>query len=96
MRKNRVTIDDKYMGPEPIFEKGETLKNEKRQVLWSNAAHWYNYFYNSKDYVPTVLQFAEEVFEYDKDQIKTFKKLKDWELTGSLGKVAKIYYRGFE
>ncbi len=96
MRKNRVTIDDKYMGPEPIFEKGETLKNEKRQVLWSNAAHWYNYFYNSKDYVPTVLQFAEEVFEYDKNQIKTLKKLKDWELTGSLGKVAKIYYRGFE
>lgn len=96
MRKNRATIDDKYMGPEPIFEKGETLKNEKRHVLWSNAAHWYNYFYNPKDYVPTVLQFAEEVFEYDKDQIKTLKKLKDWELTGSLGKVAKIYYRGFE
>jgi hypothetical protein len=96
MRKNRVTIDDKYMGPEPIFEKGETLKNEKRHVLWSHAAHWYNYFYNSKDYVPTVLQFAEEVFEYDKDQIKTLKKLKDWELTGSLGKVAKLYYRGFE
>ena len=96
MRKNRVTIDDKYMGPEPIFQKGETLENEKRHVLWSKAAHWYNYFYKAKDYVPTVLQFAEEVFGYDKDQIKTLKKLKDWELTGSLGKASKIHYRGFE
>ena len=51
MRKNRVTIDDKYMGPEPVFQTGETLKAENRRVLWGLGAQWYNYFYKSKDYV---------------------------------------------
>ncbi|HAW03253.1 MAG TPA: hypothetical protein DCW83_01125 [Saprospirales bacterium] len=96
MRKNRLTIDDKYMGPEPVFQPGETKDNERRENLWSKAAHWYNYFYKAKDYVPTVLQFAEDLFGYDKDQLKTLKKLQDWELTGKLGKAAKIHYRGFE
>ena len=64
--------------------------------MWTKSAHWYNYFYKAKDYVPTVLQFAEEVYGYDKDQIKTLKKLKDWELTFRLGKIAKIHYRGYE
>ena len=96
MRKNRVTIDDKYMGPEPLFESGETKDSEDRMLKWSKAAHWYNYFYKAKDYTPTVLQFAEDVFGYNKDQIKALKKLKDWELTQRLGKAAKIHYRGFE
>jgi len=96
LRKSRLTIDDKYMGPEPIFQPGETLEAEKREGMWTKSAHWYNYFYKAKDYVPTVLQFAEEVYGYDKDQIKTLKKLKDWELTFRLGKIAKIHYRGYE
>ena len=96
MRKNRVTIDDKYMGPEPIFQPGETAEGvEDRHVKWQKAAHWYNYFYKTKEYVPTILQFAEEKFGYNADQIKAFKKLKDYEF-GYLGKLAKIHYRGYE
>ena len=96
MRKNRVTIDDKYMGPEPIFQPGETAEGvEDRSLKWQKAAHWYNYFYKTKEYVPTILQFAEEKFGYNADQIKAFKKLKDYEF-GYLGKLAKIHYRGYE
>ena len=96
MRKNRVTIDDKYMGPEPIFQPGETAEGaEGRSTKWQKAAHWYNYFYKTKDYVPTILQFAEDKFGYTGDQIKAFKKLKDYEF-GYLGKLAKIHYRGYE
>lgn len=96
MRKNRVTIDDKYMGPEPIFQSGETAEGvEDRGLKWQKAAHWYNYFYKTKEYVPTILQFAEEKFGYNADQIKAFKKLKDYEF-GYLGKFAKIHYRGYE
>ena len=96
MRKNRITIDDKYMGPEPIFQPGETAEGvEGRHVKWQKAAHWYNYFYKTKEYVPTILQFAEEKFGYNADQIKAFKKLKDYEF-GYLGKLAKIHYRGYE
>ena len=96
MRKNRVTIDDKYMGPEPIFQPGETAEGaEGRSIKWQKAAHWYNYFYKTKDYVPTILQFAEDKFGYTGDQIKAFKKLKDYQF-GYLGKLAKIHYRGYE
>ena len=97
MRKNRVTIDDKYMGPEPVFQKGETsAKASKRLALWSKGGHWYNYYYKPKDYVDCVLTFATDVYGYDKDKIKTLKKLKDWQLTGKLGKVAKLWSRGYE
>ena len=96
MRKNRVTLDDKHMGPEPAFSPGETSANvENRLSIWTGAAHWYNYFLKAKDYVPSVLAFAEDVYGYDKDKIKTLKKLKDYDLS-PLGKVAKIHYRGYE
>ena len=97
MRKNRVTIDEQYMGPEPVFQKGETASNvTNRLALWSKGGHWYNYYYKPKDYVDCVLTFAADVYGYDKDKIKTLKKLKDWQLTGKLGKVAKLWSRGYE
>jgi len=97
MRKNRVTLDDKYMGPEPAFSPGETAEGvENRASLWTKGAHWYNYYYKAKDYVPTVLQFAEDVYSYKKKDIQSLKKLSDWELVGDIGKVAKLHYRGYE
>lgn len=96
MRKQRVTLDDKYMGTEPIFASGQTLTAENRGSLWTKAAHWYNYFYKVKDYVPTVLQYAEDQLGYNKKDIQTLKKLKDWELISLVGKRVKIFYRGYE
>lgn len=97
MRKNRVTLDDKYMGAEPAFSPGETAEGvENRASLWTRGAHWYNYYYKAKDYVPTVLQFAEDIYGYKKKDIQSLKKLSDWELVGDIGKVAKLHYRGYE
>jgi len=96
MRKQRVTLDDKYMGTEPIFASGQTLTAENRGSLWTKASHWYNYFYKVKDYVPTVLQYAEDQLGYNKKEVQALKKLKDWELVGQVGKSVKIFYRGFE
>jgi hypothetical protein len=96
-RKNRSSIDEIKMGEEPVFQKGETAKDvDKRLAMWSKAAAWYNYFYKPKDYIDPMLSFATEVCKYDKDKIKALKKLKDWELTGRLGKVAKLWQRGYE
>ena len=64
--------------------------------MWTKAAHWYNYYYNSKDYVPTVLQYAEDQLGYTKKEIQALKKLKDWELVGLVGKSVKLFYRGYE
>jgi len=96
LRKQRVTLDDKYMGAEPIFASGQTLTAENRGSMWTKAAHWYNYYYNSKDYVPTVLQYAEDQLGYTKKEIQALKKLKDWELVGLIGKSVKLFYRGYE
>ena len=96
LRKQRVTLDDKYMGAEPIFASGQTLTAKNRGSMWTKAAHWYNYYYNSKDYVPTVLQYAEDQLGYTKKEIQALKKLKDWELVGLVGKSVKLFYRGYE
>lgn len=98
-RKNRVTIEDKYIGQEPFFEPGttnESVDAKIRQNLWAKGAFYYNYYYASKEYVPFVLEFAKDCYGYDKDKISTLKKLKDYELTGFLGKVARLHYRGYE
>ena len=96
-RRNRVTIEDKYIGYEPFYEPGTTGEGiEDRQSQWAKGAFYYNYHYKSKDYVPYVLDFAKDMYGYDKDQIKCLKKLKDYELTGYLGKIARLHYRGYE
>jgi hypothetical protein len=96
LRKNRMSIDQTHMGPEPVFQKGETLNNPKRDSLWTGAATWYNYYLKPKDYVQSVLSMAENQYGYDKEKIKHLKKLKDWELTMEIGKIAKIFTRGYE
>ena len=96
MRKNRASIDQSHMGIEPVFQKGETIDNPQRSNLWAGAATWYNYYLKPKDYTQSVLSFAADQYGYDKEKIKTLKKLKDWELTMELGKVAKIFTRGYE
>ena len=99
-RRNRVTIEDQYLGPEPIFNPGETtpdkVENKVRLSLWTKGAHWYNYFYKTKDYVPYVIDFVEEVCGLTKEEANTIKKLKDHQITFPLGKSARLFYRGYE
>jgi len=96
-RRNRVTIEDTYVGKEPLFEPGETAPGvEDRDLMWTKGANWYNYYYKAKDYVPYVIDFIEEVCGYTKKQANTVKKLRDWEIASHLGKVSRLYYRGYE
>jgi len=98
-RANRKTIDGTYMGPEPVFNEGDTPKDKvQADKLWSRAANWYNYYYNMKDYIPSVLKYGEEVLGWNKDQLNKVKALKDWEIsmTYGPGKAAKIWTRGFQ
>ena len=46
-RKNRVTIEDKYLGQEPWWDEDNPPPTDKspRMIQWTKAAHWYNYFY---------------------------------------------------
>ena len=95
LRKNRVTLDDKYVGAEPIFNAGETPKDEsERGSVWQKAMNYYNYHYKPKDYSPYCIRFAEEVLGYKKKDIQALKKLKDWQFLKA--KSCILHFRGWE
>jgi len=98
-RANRKTIDGTYMGKEPIFNKGDTPTDQLlADRLWLNAANWYNYYYDAKQYVPFVIKYGVEVLGWNTDQVKQVKALKDWEISMTIGsgKACVIWSRGFE
>jgi hypothetical protein len=97
MRKNRVTIDDKYLGPEPFWESIDEIPTDpiERQTVWGKAAQWYNYSYKLKEYIPYVIQYAEEVHKYNKEEIKALKACEDWRITRGVCSVARLHFRGW-
>lgn len=95
LRKNRVTLDDKYVGLEPFFNPGETPKDEpERGSVWQRSINYYNYHYKPKDFSPYCIRFAEEVLGYKKKDILALKKLKDWQFLKA--KSCILHFRGWE
>ena len=97
-RANRLSLDTIKMGPEPFWDEGECPPFEnvsERNVIWSKAAQWYNYFYKAKDYIPYIIRYAEEVHGYKKKDIQAIKAVEDWRLYHGIGKVARLHYRGW-
>tara|TARA_B110000879_G_scaffold90817_1_gene124724 strand:+ start:103 stop:1278 length:1176 start_codon:yes stop_codon:yes gene_type:complete len=96
-RKNRVTIDDQYMGPEPWWDKNTPPPTDAsaRSEAWTRGAQWYNYYSKPKDYTGTTLKYAKEVLNFDKEQINALKTLSDWELNYGVGAITKLYFRGW-
>ena len=90
-KKRGPSLDDKYLGPEPIY----TAESEFTSSAWTHGAQWYNYFYKTKDYMPTTYQFAADVMGYNKKKISVLKRLKDWKFM-KVNKIIKLYYRGFQ
>lgn len=90
-KKRGPSLDDKYLGPEPIY----TAESEFTSSAWTQGAHWYNYFYKTKDYMPTTYQFAADVMGYDKKKVSVLKRLKDWKFM-KVNKIIKLYYRGWQ
>jgi len=100
MRKDRVSLDAKMMGPEPIFtedDKVEMLKEQEDGTvgrLWSRASGWYNYFYDNKDYVAYTIDYLRDIEGWDDDKIQVFCRLPDWK-TRRVGNIAVIWSRGY-
>ena len=76
-RKNRVTIEDKYLGYEPFWDEQNPPPTDEsdRKSTWSKAAQWYNYFNKPKDYTPFTLKYAKE--EEILSNVKDYKKYND-------------------
>ena len=96
-RKNRVTIDDKYMGPEPWWDENTPPPTEEgaRKSAWAQGAQWYNYYSKPKDYSATTLKYAKEALNFDKEQISALKAVSDWELNYGVGAMTRLHYRGW-
>jgi len=90
-RKRGPSLDDKYLGPEPIY----TSDSEFTSTNWAKGVHWYNYFYKQKDYMSTTHQFCKDVMGWDKKKIAVLKRLKDYRFM-RVNKSIKMYYRGWQ
>jgi len=101
MRKDRVSLDAKMMGPEPLFtdedQEAIALEQENGKVgpIWSSATRWYNYFYDNKDYVPFAIDYLKDVEGWDDDKIKIFLRLPDWKIR-RIGNMAIVWSRGYK
>lgn len=100
MRKDRVSLDAKMMGQEPVFteDQKEAILKEQEDgsvgALWSHASHWYNYFYDNKDYVPYAVDYLKEIEGWDEDKIKIFLRLPDWKIR-RIGNIGVVWSRGY-
>jgi hypothetical protein len=101
MRKDRVSLDAKMMGPEPMFtaeDESKILAEQENGTvgpLWSGATRWYNYFYDNKDYIPYAIDYLRDMEGWDDDKIKVFIRLPDWKIR-RIGNMAVVWYRGYK
>ena len=99
MRKDRVSLDAKMMGPEPLFTaEDNTLEEQvdnKVGPLWAKASGWYNYFYVTKDYLPHAVDWIRSELGWDEDKVKVFLRMPDYK-TRPIGNIAVIASRGYK
>ena len=95
MRGNRKSIEQIHMGEEPNFHGQEIDPNDEGySLLWSKSATWFNYFRGPKDYQEDILKYASDVLGYSEAEVKSLKKLTDWELKEHVGMVCTLHNRG--
>ena len=100
-RTNRSTIDGKYLGPMPVFDKDTTPDpelNDKFEYFnaWGKAVNWFNYKCSAKDFKNYTIRYAKEYLKLSKDDIKNLKKVKDNSTLYLLAsRLAAVHFTGF-
>lgn len=90
-KKRGPSLDDKMMGPEPIFSED----SEFNDTNWMKASRWYGYFYKNKDYLPSIWKYAEEEMGYNKKKLSVLKRLKDYHWISVRNRI-KLWERGWK
>lgn len=81
------SIDQKYMGPEPVFNGPVSNPMEL-----SRALTWYNYFYTVSDARPWLNDYVKKNFT--KEEYALYKRLPDWRVSMTDCTLARISARG--
>ena len=88
----RLTINDKYLGPEPVWVEQPT--DEDRLSAVSHAFSWYNYFNSHKDAKIMIVAFL--IKNKRNKEAKLIKKVPDGKIKTPYAWMTKMILNGFE
>lgn len=99
-KKKRVSVrtprhvDEKYTGPEPVWDGSDTWEEAKVKSLWIQGLNYYNYFYKNDEMVRYVLQYGKEQLKWTAEDVAVFNEVEDWRVGMTLGSVCRMLLRG--
>ena len=91
--RNPIMLDEKYTGPEPVWDGWEKWSIEKFRNEKSRGLYYYNYFNTGKELVPNVVKWMDQN-GYTKDQIRAYREVPDWQTGTTIGALATMMLRG--
>ena len=91
--KGFAAHDSKYTGEEPVWDGWETWTVDKFMGERNRALNFYNYYSNSKDLKPKVLEWMQ-VNGYTKDEIRAVKRAPDYFPGTTVGSLCSSMLRG--
>ncbi len=94
IKRRGPSLEDKFLGNEPNWH-GTEIPDDKLNLEYSNGSNWFNYFHNPKSNAPIIIQFAQDVLNFSKDDIKALKKLPDWKVSSGVGNACRMHNAGF-
>jgi hypothetical protein len=91
--RNPLFLDEKYTGPEPEWTGWEKWSFDKFRKEKHRGHYYYNYFNNSKDMIPAVIEWMGNN-GYSKEDIRAYKEMPDWKTGTTMGSLATMLNRG--
>ena len=91
--RSPLFMDEKYTGPEPVWEGWEKWSYEKFRKEKHRGYYYYNYFNNAKDMIPAIIEWMGKN-GYSKDDIRAYKEGPDWRTSTTMGSMATMMNNG--
>ena len=91
--RNPLFLDEKYTGPEPVWEGWEKWSVERFRKEKTRGFYYYNYFNTAKELIPNVIKWMDQN-GYSKEDIRAYKEMPDWQTTITVGSLATMLLKG--
>lgn len=91
--RSPLMLDEKYTGPEPVWDGWERWSPEKFRNERNRGFYYYNYYNSGKDLIPNILKWMGQN-GYSKADIAAYKELPDWKSAITYGSVATMLLNG--